>query len=292
MAESAIPVDLLNPGQIFACLGFVEAADVLLGDAAGMFDWDNGRFRVTANGSEAPVERVLRFLEEAEIVTRVPAGSANLGRWREGWGDAPEADPPGSPFPFPDPTSPATLPAVLRDAEGAEVAVEHWGDATNRDNLKLWAGAGGYPGTALLRDARELARGSLRQSSGDPFALAAVQTSSFRFDWRRDYIPVDAGFSPNEHRDVSMVGYPVVELLAAIGISNARPRRSTKLEYRYGVLGGEEPLDLVFLRAALGAATAPVPGIPFRRFVMRLGWPGRPNQARCITHVTEESPND
>ena len=292
MAESAIPVDLLNPGQVFACLGFVEAADVLLGDAAGVFDWDSGRFRVTASGSEAPVGRVLRFLEEAHLVTRAPAGSANLGRWKKGWGDAPAPDPPGRPFPFPDPSSPATLPAVLRDGEGGEIAVEYWGDATNRDNLKLWAGAGGYPGAALLRDALKLVCGSMRQSLGDPFASAAVQTSSFRFDWRRDYIPVDAGFSPNEHRNIAMVGYPVVELLAAIGVSNARPRRSTKLAYRYGVLGGDEPLDLVFLRAALGTEIAPLPGIPFRRFVMRLGWPGRPNQARCITHVTEESPND
>ena len=292
MAESAIPVDLLNPGQVFACLGIVEAADVLLGDAEGVFDWDNGRFRVTASGGEAPVERVLRFLEGAELATRTPADSANLGRWKKGWGDAPEPDPPGRPFPFPDPPSPATLPAVLRDGEGCEIAVDYWGDATNRDNLKLWAGAAGYPGAALLRDAREQARGSIRQYLGDPFGLPAVQTSSFRFDWRRDYIPVDAGFSPNEHRDVSMVGYPVVELLAAIGVSNARPRRSTKLAYRYGVLGGEEPLDVVFLRAALGAEISPLPGIPFRRFVMRLGWPGRPNQARCITHVTEESPNE
>ena len=60
MAESAIPVDLWNPGQVFACLGIVEAADVLLGDAAGVFEWSTGRFRVTANGVDAPVERVLR----------------------------------------------------------------------------------------------------------------------------------------------------------------------------------------------------------------------------------------
>jgi CRISPR-associated protein Csx14 len=39
MAEHTIPVDLLNPGQVFACLGFLEAADVLLGDAEGGFDW-------------------------------------------------------------------------------------------------------------------------------------------------------------------------------------------------------------------------------------------------------------
>ena len=39
MAESTIPVDLRNPGQVFACLGLLEAADVLLGHAVGVFAW-------------------------------------------------------------------------------------------------------------------------------------------------------------------------------------------------------------------------------------------------------------
>ena len=32
MAEASIPTDLFNPGQVFACMGFLEAADVLIGD--------------------------------------------------------------------------------------------------------------------------------------------------------------------------------------------------------------------------------------------------------------------
>jgi CRISPR-associated protein Csb3 len=35
MAQADIPVDLFNPGQVFACLGFLEAADIVLGDAEG-----------------------------------------------------------------------------------------------------------------------------------------------------------------------------------------------------------------------------------------------------------------
>lgn len=298
MAESTIPVDLFNPGQVFACLGIVEAADILLGDAAGVFDWSRGetRFRVASSGSGNPVDRVMQFLEEAEIVVRAPARSSNAELWKKSWGAEPVSDPAGAPFPFPDPSSPATLPAVLRDGKGTEIAVEYWGEETRRtrrDNVKFWAGAGGYPGGALLRDARRLVRGRMRQHMNNPFALSAEQTSSFRFDWRRDYIPIDAGFSPNKHgKGVSMVGFPVVEMLAAIGVSHARPRRSGKLEYRYGVLGGEAPLDPIFLRAALGAETSPLPGptAPFRRFVMRLGYPGQEDQARCITQVMEEYP--
>ena len=88
-----------------------------------------------------------------------------------------------------------------------------------------------------------------------------------------------------------MTGYPIVELLAAIGLSHARPKRTerNKLEYRYSVLGITDPetlYDPILLRAALGGADL---GLPRRDFVMQLGWPGQENQARCITNVIEET---
>lgn len=294
MAESVVPVDLLNPGQVFACLGIMETADVLLGDAAGAFDWHSDRetmFRMSAADVEPPVERVLRFLEESCIVTRAPAGSANPDAWRTSWGDPPQVDAFGDPFPFPDPNSPATLPVVLRDDAGNEVVLDYWGDATRRDNVKFWAGAAGYPGAAIARDALKIVRGKLRQHANNPFALSGAQTNSFRFDWRRDYIPAQDGFSPNRHgKNIQMVGFPLVEVLAAIGMTHARPRRKTKLEYRYGVLGCDNGplLEPMFHRAALGADTGPVPGRSFRRFIMHLDWPGQEDQARCITQVLEE----
>ncbi len=297
MAESSIPVDLLNPGQVFACLGLLEAADVLQSAATAVFDWSSGRetrFRLMTADQEPPIERVMRFMEEARVVTRVPAQSPNLNRWIASWGAPPESDWSGRPFPFPDPDSPATLPVVLQDDAGNKIAIDYWGDATRRDNVKFWAGARGKPGAAILQEALEIIHGRTRQHAADPFALSGPQSISFRFDWRRDYIPVEDGFSPNNHKSgsiqIQMVGYPLVEILAAIGVTNARPRRQTKLEYRYGVLGaGNGPLlDPMFHRAALGAETSPIPGRPFRRFVMHLGWPGQPDQARCITQVTEE----
>ena len=295
MAESRVPVDLLNPGQVFACLGLLEAADVLLGAATAAFDWSNGRettFRLATAGDEAPVARVLRFLEEATVVTRVPSRSPNIERWKASWGAVPEVDRPGRSFPFPDPDSPATLPVLLRDNESNEFALDYWGDATRRDNVKFWAGAGGKPGAAILREALEIVHGKTRQHATDPFALSDPQSISFRFDWRRDYIPVQDGFSPNNHKkgSIQMIGFPLVEVLAAIGVTNARPSRNSKLEYRYGVLGTDHgPLvDPMFHRAALGAERTPIPGRPFRRFVMHLDWPGQADQARCITQVTEE----
>lgn len=287
MADATIPVDLFNPGQVFACLGIVEAADVLLGDAAGVFSWDGAEanFIVSAHGTEDPLRRVLRFIDEAEVETRVPHGSANVGAWEGSWGCSPERVPRGA-FPIPDPTSPATLPAVLC-SQGTEIVIDYWGDGSRRDNVKFWGGSGGRPGSALLGNAVHLVHGKTTQHAGDPFALSAKQSSSFRFDWRRDYVPIDAGFSPNHHKHISMRGFPLVEILAAIGVTHARPMRTNKLEYRYGVPGGIEPLDPVFLRPSLGGAI-PLP-VPYRRFVMRLGWPGQRDKDRCITHVAEES---
>ena len=296
MAESSIPVDLFNPGQVFACLGILEVADVLLDDTKAVFDWSGEgevAFRISAAGSVPPVERVMRFLEEVHILTHAPAGSPNLNGWKtRSWGVPPEVDAPGKPFPFPDPSSPATLPVVLRDEEGHEITIDHWGDATRRDKVKFWAGSGGYPGVALVRDAIGKVRGKLLQHANNPFALSRPQSSSFRFDWRRDYIPVHDGFSPNKHKkNIEMVGFPIVEILAVAGMAHARPCRKTKLEYKYAVLGCHEDilLDPIFHRAALGAEVSPVPGWPFRRFVMRLDYPGKEGQARCITQVTEET---
>ena len=80
MAEHAIPVNLYNPGQVFACLGFLEAADVLLGDAEGGFDWSDAAnvvFRLGAAGDENPVAAVLEFLAAATPRRWAPVGYAD-----------------------------------------------------------------------------------------------------------------------------------------------------------------------------------------------------------------------
>jgi len=290
MAKARIPVDLLNPGQVFACVGFLEAADSLLGGAQGNFDWQDQsgvEFVMSANGSRNPFEEILAFLSQATVCSIARADSQNS---TEKWNVPTLLLDEDAPFPFPDPPSPATLPALLRDDSGRQIMIGHWGDTTDRHNVKFWAGAGGYPGAALTRDALNLIRQLPRTAASDPFSISAQQSSSFRFDWRRDYVSMSIGFSPNDHDEMTMLGYPVVEVLAAIGVENARPARVHKLEYRYGVVSSSADSDLlspVFIRAALGCASLP---FPQRTFRMRLDWPGQENQARCITEVFEEPP--
>lgn len=298
MATASIPVDLFNPGQVFACLGFLEAADILLGDAEGGFDWateSQVRFYMYAKGENNPFEKVLTFLEEASIYSLAPERSKNS---TDSWGVKTIQLAEDDPFPFPDPDTPATLPAILTIGnqqcihESKNLILSHWseGKATGRDPVKFWGGSGGYPGVALTRDALRLINGKWLEFTADPFMMTAPQSSSFRFDWRRDYIPLDIGFSINSHNGkIFTVGFPLVELLAAIGLSNARPSRISVLEYSYSVIGlvsQKNFYDPNFHRIALGNTALPFPQRVFR---MYLGWPSQEGQARCIKNVIEEN---
>jgi CRISPR-associated protein Csb3 len=298
MSEASIPVDLHNPGQVFACIGLVEAAEVLIGEVEAAFDWSDAsdvRFRLRTQGDESPVARVLSFLSRATASGEAPEGSLNHGSWKSAWGQLLSTTA-GRGYPFPDPESPATVVCVLSAAD-VRLTIEHWGDKTTRDNVKFWAGAGGYPGVTLARDALGLLQEHLANAVDDPFSVAFPQSSSFRLDWRRDYIPIDTGFSLNSHDHIETVGFPLVELLGAIGLNYARPlriSRNDKLQYAYGVAGRAEATSSLWLpssllRAALGDAKLP---FPRRRFRMFLDWPGKKDQARSITTVTEENPNE
>jgi CRISPR-associated protein Csb3 len=295
MSEVSVPVDLFNPGQVFACLGLLEAAEQIVGGAEGGFDWtdrDHARFRLRGAGTPSPVEAVLDFLASARVHSEAPARCEHE---TTKWGVPTRQLLPGASFPYPAPDSPATLPAViegtaeLAGVSSVRIVIDHWGDQTRRDAVKFWAGAGGYPGAALVRDALDLVRRRAREVIEDPFGLAAEQSSSFRFDWRRDNIPIDLGFNMNVQPRIGVAGFPLVELLAAIGLTHARPFRDDRLSYRYAVVAGAqgELLDPILLRASLGGAALP---FPQRHFRMRLGWPGKEGQARAITTVTEEHP--
>lgn len=290
MIERRIPVDFLNPGQVFACLGLMEAAEILIGPAEGAFveDAEGQGFVIAVEGPADPVATVLAFLATAKVVALSPDPD-RLAVPKDGI-DTVHADPGAtSSFPTTAPNSPAALPIRLVAGEPAiSLPISHWaeGRAIGRDNVKFWAGSGGYSGAALAFDALEMLppppSNLWPETVERPFALSGQQSSSFRFDWRRDYIPLDSGFSPNRHDAVKMVGYPLVELLAAIGLEHARPMREHKLVYRYGLWTAALPTALA--RPALGGVT---PGVPLRHFRMTLGWPGQEGQARAIVTAEE-----
>lgn len=283
MSRSAIPVDALNPGQVFACYGLIELAEVLCGDVRAGFVDDS--FVIAANGELDPVTVAIDFIAGSKTYVLLPKGvSAETPPWKWSWKklDVEELD--SDEYASRAPSAPAKLVARLKNGT-RHIDIDHWAEEprTDRDNVKFWAGAGGLPGVVMLDSTIDLVRPVKEQAYADPLNFRRPQSSSFRFDWRAGYIPMDIGWSLNNHQKANNAGYPLVDVLAAIGLGNARPRFVRKLSYRYGVLqgAGHRPL---FLRAALGGALA---GFSRREFEIELGWPGKEGQARAIVAVTE-----
>jgi len=194
MARASIPVDFFNPGQVFACLGFLEAADQLLGNACGGFIWGTNEadlFYLSAAGNKEPIQAVLDCLSKAQVFSVAPR---DTGLVTDKWGVSTKTIGSSKSFPIRLPESPEKLPAQIEcqrfDDSINALVVDHWGDSTIRDSVKSWAGAGGLPGSVRLSRSLELVKNDLRNASHDPFGLARPQSSSLRFDFRRDYVPI------------------------------------------------------------------------------------------------------
>ncbi len=287
MGQISIPVDLLNPGQVFACLGLLEAADLLCGPAEGGFDWaKTPRFELSAKDAENPVVEVLQFLATAELRGCAPK------EWipdEEEGNDLERADS----YPNSEPDK-MTLPIVLHGTNGMTVRLDHWTDGSSRDEFKLYAGnrSAMSIATAMLKGAVTKA-GKVKthgvaqlwvsyraQMSVDPFGTLSAMGGSFNFDPRGVWTAIDAGYSPNDHKHVVMAS-PLVEILAAWGLEHARPAEISTRLYRYGVWGEVLPPQLA--RAALGCGFATTVQ---RRFRFPLDLSGK---NKVICYATEET---
>jgi CRISPR-associated protein Csx14 len=311
MVEAKIPVDLLNPGQVFACLGFLEAADVLLGDAEGGFDWSSEPdvwFRLRAEGPENPFVVVLDFLAEANVCRYAPSNykDAPAKKKKPAGGEAaiPVGNTPKVSETFPGPEADQMSLPLRLVAGGAgherAISVSHWADGSSRNPFKLYAGnrSAASIAKAMLEGTREKPRKG--QQVGDVKALGLqalwqnrrremekspvdVVTSlggSFNFDPRGAWTSIDAGYSPNDQSH-AIAASPVVEILASIGLEHARPDEFETRRVRYGVWGCQ--LSPILARPALSAAPLP---FPMRRFVFELALSGK---NKVVTFAEEEN---
>jgi len=283
MSVSDIPLDLRNPGQVFACLGLLEAADLLCGPAEGGFvwDWDRprdpaARFQLAA-AADDPVAEVLAFLAEAEVHPVAPEA------WTSPKMPAEALRATGSPTPEPSDTA---LPICLRSPGGPEISLGHWADGSSRDDFKLYSGnrsAFGIAHTMLhgvvtgkknnvqQRGLRHLFAADRAALSGDPLGPTVAMGGSFNFDARRAVSSLDTGYSPDA-QDQKVHGSPVVEILAALGLEHARPETSATIPYRFGYRIWAERLPAVLARPALAHA---LPGIAGRQFAGTLALAGK-----------------
>ena len=191
-ATASIPVNLKNPGQVLACVGFLEAAEVLLGSVEAHFDWSGTtvRFVLAADGERNPFEVVLDFLATAKVVELTPIGYVEGGaadgddeddddgvpvESRDEDGEESDetqdnaSDTTGrrtaSAFPSGDGERNA-LPIQL--VNGARtLAVSHWSDGSSRDDFKLYSGnrSANRIATQMLQGVRSKPKKS--QSIGD-----------------------------------------------------------------------------------------------------------------------------
>ncbi|MCL2722920.1 MAG: hypothetical protein FWD69_00645 [Polyangiaceae bacterium] len=189
--SASIPVDLKNPGQVFACLGFLEAADVLLGGAEAYFEWNEspGRFVLAADGDKNPFEVVLAFLANARIVELTPIGYVEGGA-----ADGDDDDDETAPSPADDGSDDADSDALDAEAsnegrmespafpcaegdrnalpiqlvaDDRRITVSHWADGSSRKDFKLYSGnrSANRIAAQMLHGVR--AKSKKNQSTGD-----------------------------------------------------------------------------------------------------------------------------
>jgi CRISPR-associated protein Csb3 len=306
MAEHAIPVDLYNPGQVFACLGFLEAADALLGDAKGGFNWSDSEkvaFRLEVSGADNPIERVLEFLATVTPRRFVPEGFADESAKKS---EVPEVDNEDDSDEFeasgadqidsrPSMTFPAakgermSLPIRIGGSNRPVVEIGHWADGSSRNSFKLYAGnrSAESIARAMLLGVRE--KPKKKQAVSDirskgirqlweeqkdaliaqPFDVLTAMGGSFNFDPRGAWTAIDAGYSLNDQGH-QVESSPVVEFLAAWGLEHARPDEFETRKVRYAAWG--IPLAPMLARAALCGSIATVPR---QIFVFRLDMSGK-----------------
>ena len=298
MSESRIPVDLFNPGQVFACLGFLEAAEVLLGDAEGGFDWrDPGdvRFILRGVGVADPVGEVLEFLATTKPRRFAPQcycdppPKKKKGTVDQDSVDRPyeveqdlSSDPPDQAETFPSST-PDRMSLPIRLGGGCLPLIEltHWADGSNRDSFKLYAGNRSAFGIAVTMRSGlcELYAAAKDQLIRSPFEVLMPMGGSFNFDPRGAWTALDAGYSLNEHKH-RVHSSPVVELLAPWGLENARPKALGLRTYAYAAW--QQMLTAALARPALACA---LDVLEQRRFRVSLDLSGK---NKVMTYAEED----
>ena len=311
MAEASIPVDLFNPGQVFACLGFLEAADVLCGDAEGGFDWsetEDAKFCLRAAGDRNPFEVVLQFLVSAEIKAVAPE------KWRPKKEPTKETDvkkleeelskqKKSETFPNVWPETDFALPVWISGENNTSTMLSHWADGSSRNDFKLYSGNRSALDIAAAMLSGKRGKPGKKQTIGDleakglkqlwkeqrddlikrPFFVTTPTGGSFNFDPRGAWTAIDAGYSPNDQKhkvDLS----PVVEVLAACGMENARPDEFQIRQVRYAAWGIDLPPILA--RVALFGG---IPVAPVKRFRFHLDLSGKNN---VVTYAEEETDHE
>ncbi|MBX3452703.1 MAG: hypothetical protein KF777_24420 [Planctomycetaceae bacterium] len=210
-ADIQISVDLTNPGQFFACCGFLELADRLWPGAEGWFERGDQFCIAFAGESKGSLAELLAIL-----VTTQPTAIMKLEC------NGLEVAPIIAPLAFS--LDGGATTALILDAwtqirmdRGVAKVISSppWNFWSGQQtSLSIWNG---------LR--AELAKQILAvdfSTSADLFSHRVFQGGRFGFDCGPAWNALDVGFSPNE-QGMEVESSPLVELLAVVGLQRFRP---------------------------------------------------------------------
>ncbi len=290
MGRATIPVDLRNPGQVFACLGFLEAADILCGPAEGGFDWSdptNVHFILEAAGHAHPVEVILEFLSSGNVRRVVPRGWVDPPKMKktkkaesgeEKHEDVDDVDVSDC---FPAKTGEGmALPIRIGGGNLPLIELSHWADGSGRNTFKLYAGnrSAAKIASDMLRMIGELWATQRGEIIEKPLDVLCRMAGSFNFDPRGAWTAIDVGYSPDKHKvkGANVYASPLVEFMASWGLEHARPNEFDVRQVRYAVW--KDPLAPMLARAAISGALV---AVLCRRFRFELLLSGK-NKVICF----------
>ena len=302
-------------------MGFLEAAEVLLGGGEAHFDWSEEKttFVLRAEGDRNPFQVVIEFLSKANISEHTPVGYVEGGaaddqddfdydiiQGESELGTEPDENDTGemrervrtSAFPSGEGDR-NSLPIQLLD-DGRRLTISHWADGSSRDDFKLYSGN---------RSAKRIATQMLKGVRGKPKKnqpIGVLKSRGLQQLWQEqrealleapfDMVTPMGGsfnFDPRGGWTAIDSGYspntqnhgiaasPVVEILAAIGLEHARPCQYESRKVRYAVWG--LPLPPILGRAAIAGADLK---LPMRRFKFELVLSGK---NKVTTYAQEET---
>jgi CRISPR-associated protein Csb3 len=165
-----------------------------------------------------------------------------------------------------------TLPVRLK-AGDREIDLSHWAETDSmRDHFRLFAGQQSscrivqdmLVGKRPLQGARQLWQRDAAALLSAPFDVVTPLPGRFNLDARGDWDAIDVGYSPDKQKH-KLVSSPVVEILAAWGLSHVRPKEVGVRKYRYGCW--EVPLPPLLARTVLDTS---LPAFTARTFAFDL----------------------
>ncbi len=281
MNQFSISVNLFNPGQVFACLGFLEAAEVLVGHVQGGFIWNQGtkaKFYLNVESDNNPFKIILEFLVRAKLKRWAPIGysyksSNKASESKEDKKNDLELRK-FSPFYFDHKvkSKEMILPIYFIGEDNTCIDLSHWADESSRYNFKLYAGNRSAYKIArdMIESIKDLWKENQTNLIKDPF-MTTHMGGNFNFDSRGNWTSINVGYSLNDQKH-QIVSSPVVELLGALGLENARPSKDECEDRKIHYAVWKIPLFPILARAALCGT---IPNIPMQKFYFKLEKSGK-----------------